>query len=110
HTQSVNCVAWSPDAQWIASASGEMHAPDGADYTVRFWKPDGTLIRTITGHRSPVYWVAWSPNCRSVASITGEQRGDTGSLRVSDLDGNDALIASSTGGNWGTVADCVAWS
>jgi serine/threonine protein kinase len=66
HKKEVSCVAWSPDAQRIASAS--------RDRTVRVWDAQqATTLYTYKGHKRDVLALSWSPNGRYLAS-TGEDR------------------------------------
>ena len=61
HVQLVNNVAFSPDAQWLASASF-----DGA---VRLWAArTGKFVATLRGHVGAVYQLAWSGDSRLLAS------------------------------------------
>lgn len=61
HTEQVNAVAFSPDGQLLASASG--------DHTVKVWRvSDGTLLATLTGHYDRVTSVAFSHNGEMLAS------------------------------------------
>ncbi|MGE5659449.1 MAG: AAA-like domain-containing protein [Actinomycetota bacterium] len=55
-------VAFSPDGKIIATAD--------LDTTVKLWKPDGTLLKTLTGHRDRIYRVAWSPDGDTLASTS----------------------------------------
>ncbi|MBH8571769.1 AAA-like domain-containing protein [Nostocaceae cyanobacterium CENA369] len=60
HTASVWGVAWSPDGQFLASAS--------FDTTVKLWKRDGKLLRTLQGYKQGFWGIAWSPDGEIVAA------------------------------------------
>ncbi|MBD2627138.1 AAA-like domain-containing protein [Trichormus variabilis] len=60
HTAAVLAVHISPDGQQIATG--------GVDKTIKLWKPDGTLIKTLTGHQSIVRVVRFSPDGEIIAS------------------------------------------
>ena len=61
HTSGVFSVAFSPDANTIASGS--------SDRTVRLWDANtGRLLRTLTGHTEWVEGVAFSPDGNTIAS------------------------------------------
>lgn len=67
HTDDVRAVAWSPDGQYIASASN--------DHTVQVWHANsGRTIATYRGHASWVYALAWSPDGRYIASAGRDKR------------------------------------
>lgn len=61
HVQLVNNVAFSPDAQWLASAS--------FDGSVRLWAArTGKFAATLRGHVGAVYQLCWSSDSRMLAS------------------------------------------
>lgn len=61
HAGAVNCVEWSPDGRWLASAS--------KDTTIRIWNPvTGQLVKMLMGHEKEVHSVAWSTDGRWLAS------------------------------------------
>lgn len=63
HQQLVNCIAFSPDARFIASAS--------FDKKVKLWcGKTGRFIATYNGHVSAVYQVAWSADSNFVVSAS----------------------------------------
>ncbi|MBW4693561.1 MAG: TIR domain-containing protein [Lyngbya sp. HA4199-MV5] len=60
HTDWIRRVSYSSDGQTIATGSD--------DKTVKLWKPDGTLLKTLKGNHSSVLAVSLSPNGQIVAS------------------------------------------
>ncbi|MGH8002846.1 MAG: CHAT domain-containing protein [Brasilonema sp.] len=64
HSEKVNGVAFSPNAQLIATVSD--------DKTVKLWKQDGTLLTTLNGHSGAVYAVAFSPQGNIIATASGD--------------------------------------
>ena len=59
HTAEVYALAWSPD--------GKLLATGGGDGTVRLWRQDGTLVRTLQSVGA-VFSLAWSPDGKVLAS------------------------------------------
>jgi WD40 repeat protein/serine/threonine protein kinase len=61
HTGDVNCVAFSPDGQRVASV--------GNDHLVRIWDPStGETLFALIGHKGAINSVAYSPDGRFIAS------------------------------------------
>ena len=63
HQRGIWEVAYSANSTFIASAS--------ADSTVKLWKPDGTLLRTLVGDRGQprrIYGLAISPDSQTIVS------------------------------------------
>jgi WD40 repeat protein len=65
HTSGVWDVAFSPNAQMIATSS--------SDRTVKLWKLDGTLITTVNGHTASVEHIVFSSDGKTLASASNDQ-------------------------------------
>lgn len=74
HSAAVLAIAFSPDQQQIAST--------GVDGTIKLWRPDGTLLKTLTGHTGIVYALKFSPD--GTRLISGD---DKKSIRIWKPDG-----------------------
>ena len=75
HQGAVKGVAFSPNGNTIASASG--------DKTVKLWSRNGKLLQTLIGHKSLVWDVSFSPNGKLLVSGSMD-----GTIKLWNLDGN----------------------
>jgi len=57
----------------VASPDGQMIASGGADNTVRLWRTDGSLLKTLKGHQSQVFNVAFSPDSQMIVSGSADK-------------------------------------
>ena len=62
HQGDVLSVSFSPDGRRLASG--------GSDQTVKLWKLDGRLIKTLKGHSDGITRVSFSPNRKLLASAS----------------------------------------
>src|SRR6266849_8811487 len=72
HKGRIWSVAFSPDGNWIASASW--------DGTIGLWQPNGRNIRFLRGHNGLVWDVAFSRDGRTLASSA-----DDGTIKLWNL-------------------------
>ena len=74
HLGMVWAVRFSPNGEMLASAS--------YDRTVKLWRIDGSLIRTLEGHTSDVVAVTFSPDNQRIASASNDK-----TIRIWHIDG-----------------------
>ncbi len=65
HQDWVTSVAVSPDGELLASGS--------RDRTLKLWRKDGTLIKTVTGHQGWVNRVRFSPDGQTLATASEDK-------------------------------------
>ncbi|MEM6453153.1 MAG: AAA-like domain-containing protein [Cyanobacteria bacterium P01_D01_bin.105] len=86
HDSAVNDATFSPDGQFVASG--------GLDHTLRFWRRDGTLVKTVPIEEGAVFSVDYHPNGDQL--VTGMAHGvglwsnSTQQLQV--LEGHQAIV------------------
>jgi WD40 repeat protein len=64
HEDQVFAIAFSPDGQYLVTG--------GEDQTIRIWRTDGQLVRTLTAHQGNVRRVVFSPDGQSFASASSD--------------------------------------
>lgn len=77
HPSQVTNINFSPDGQMLVSAS--------TDKIVRLWKIDGTLLKTLKGHKSAVSSAIFSPDGKTIASASVDGTVMLWNLNVEDL-------------------------
>ncbi|KAM6591552.1 hypothetical protein CsatA_014157 [Cannabis sativa] len=102
HQQVINQVCFSPDGQWIATAS--------YDKSVKIWnRITGNFVATLRGHVGKVYQISWSADSRFLLSCSADTTLKVWDLRTrklkQDLPGHaDEVYAI----DWSSVGEKVA--
>ncbi|MBD2414213.1 hypothetical protein FACHB389_21380 [Nostoc calcicola FACHB-389] len=65
HISGVNSVIFSRNSSLIASAS--------ADTTIKLWRLDGALVKTLSGHEDVVNSISFSPDSQIIASASQDK-------------------------------------
>jgi len=94
HLQKVNDIGWSPDGQWLASASD--------DGTVGLWDIAAGQSYFLEGHRDCVAGVSWSPDSRLLVSGANDQ-----TVRIWQIGQHQPQRERKFTGQW---INAVAWS
>ncbi|PKA50517.1 Notchless protein like [Apostasia shenzhenica] len=78
HQQLVNHVYFSPDGQWLASAS--------FDKSIKLWNGiTGKFVTTFRGHVGPVYQISWSADSRLLLSGSKDSTLKIWDIRIQKL-------------------------
>jgi WD40 repeat protein len=93
HQSGVNRVLFSPNGEFLASASD--------DHTIRFWKRDGSLIKILENHTDSVESIAFSPDGQRLVSTS-----DDDTVKLWQLDGT----VLQTFNNHVSVVNAIAFS
>ncbi|MHC1773291.1 MAG: hypothetical protein AB9907_16470 [Flexilinea sp.] len=89
HTGLVNQTRYSPDGNWIATASD--------DHTIRLWDAEnGELVRILSGHTARVNQIAFSPDGRWL--VSGADDNTIRRWQIDDGSLMDTLLLGD--GNW----------
>lgn len=84
HSKGVNCIAVSPDGQYLVSGSD--------DCTVRLWEVDTTLCRAIWTMNDAVTSISWNPNSsHHMIAVSAGPSVVLISLGTGDKDSSDIL-------------------
>ncbi|BAZ08590.1 WD-repeat protein [Calothrix sp. NIES-4071] len=75
HQDAIQSVSFSPNGQMLATASH--------DNTVKLWRRDGSLLKTLEGHTQQIMSVRFSPDGKTIASGSVDR-----TVRLWDSNGN----------------------
>lgn len=88
HDTRVNSIAWSPDGQWLATATGERKSSNNAEgyiSGVQIWDAENyRLSYEFNAHTNAVLSISWSPDGSQLASSSLD-----GTIRIWEIPSND---------------------
>ncbi|MEG4530314.1 nSTAND1 domain-containing NTPase [Microcoleus sp. D2_18a_D3] len=87
HQNTVQNISFSPDGQMFATAS--------YDRTVKLWRRDGSLVKTLSGHTDAVMSVSFSPDAKMIASGSLD-----GTVRLWDSNGKLIRVIHAHKNDW----------
>ncbi|HVB75474.1 MAG TPA: protein kinase [Ktedonobacteraceae bacterium] len=108
HTAAVNDLSWSPDGEYIATASEDM--------SVHIWNSmTGAIVQSFRDARQRAVTVAWSPDGSLLATgYAGDKRNPETLQITRALSGEKVFSYASNTGFWSAQADktisTLAWS
>ncbi|MEH2053920.1 nSTAND1 domain-containing NTPase [Nostoc sp.] len=73
HISGVNSVTFSRVPPWGWRSHRSLIASASADNTIKLWHPDGSLVKTLSGHDDVVNSVSFSPDCQILASASQDK-------------------------------------
>ncbi|MEH1819351.1 MAG: hypothetical protein V7L31_09780 [Nostoc sp.] len=73
HISGVNSVTFSSVPPWGWQSHRSLIASASADNTIKLWRPDGSLVKTLSGHDDVVNSVSFSPDSQILASASQDK-------------------------------------
>ncbi|MBG1245159.1 nSTAND1 domain-containing NTPase [Nostoc sp. NZL] len=73
HISGVNSATFSSVPPWGWQSHRSLIASASADTTIKLWHPDGSLVKTLSGHEDVVNSVSFSPDSQIVASASQDK-------------------------------------
>ncbi|ODG98089.1 hypothetical protein A4S05_10785 [Nostoc sp. KVJ20] len=73
HISGVNSATFSSVPPWGWQSHRSLIASASADTTINLWRPDGSLVKTLSGHQDVVNSVSFSPDSQIIASASQDK-------------------------------------
>ncbi|MHC0062587.1 WD40 domain-containing protein [Nostoc sp. UIC 10890] len=73
HISGVNSAGFSSVPPWGWQSHRSLIASASADTTINLWRPDGSLVKTLSGHQDVVNSVSFSPDSQIIASASQDK-------------------------------------